>query len=303
MSVSEISIHQAIYLRQEPSNLRLVASSSDFAEEWQPEAERLCTGFGDRPAGVSCPAGLFAQPFGKDHVAVVQVADQGTDESSTPKILGFHFLILPRPFYVRWIGDPFAIAARFPPSWHSRGDLPTLSWEAIPLPLRTVAEVQRVLKRVDNVTGAAAPQSPTLLGGAQALVDGGRLVFERPAPHLDLIRDLWALLPHSTRCHLWPASFAFGNGLHFDALVVPQAGGPEFTGYLNEEQAGDYPEGRYELNLQIAAETGDQHQLNALFARRSRSQTFRLGVILLIGGIVLLFAMKWLNALMVQPQH
>ena len=98
----------------------------------------------------------------------------------------------------------------------------------------------------------------------------------------------------SVRTEFWPASFAFGNALHFDALVVPNAGGEEYAGYIHGEQAGDYPEGRYELNLQIAAENGDQRELDALFARRSRKETWRLGLILL--GMCLLVAIlgNWL---------
>src|SRR5262249_37683008 len=135
------------------------------------------------------------------------------------------------------------------------------------------------------------------LGGVQALVDGGRLVFERPAPATELLRSLWMLLPHSTRNQLWPASFAFGNALHFDVLVVPRAVGDDYEGYLTEEQTGDYPQGRYELGLQIAAEAGDQRELDALFARRSRAQTFRLGLVLLVGVIVLLLIAKLLRPL------
>ena len=45
-----------------------------------------------------------------------------------------------------------------------------------------------------------------------------------------------------------------------------------------DEQARDYPEGRYELALQTAAESGDQAELNRLFARRSSLDTIRIGL-------------------------
>jgi hypothetical protein len=151
-----------------------------------------------------------------------------------------------------------------------------------------VAEIQALFERHKLI-------QPTLLGGVQALVDGGRVVFERSEPDPDVIRALWALLPATTRAGLWPASFAFGNRLGFDALVVPKAQGVEFADYLREEQAGDYPEGRYEHGLQVAAEAGDQKELDALFARRSRAETWRLALVLL--GVVLFLAvvMKWLS--------
>ena len=61
---------------------------------------------------------------------------------------------------------------------------------------------------------------PALLGGVQILVDGGKLVFLRPAPDPGLIRGLWTLLPGPMRTALWPATFAFGNALGFDTKRI-----------------------------------------------------------------------------------
>jgi hypothetical protein len=284
--MADIPIEQAIYGNAGSGGYRFLARSPGFRDEWLHEAELLCTGFGERPAGVACPDCVFAQPLGPDHVAVVQVADQGSDDAGRPGALGFHLLVLPRKEYSDLIGDPFVIADRYPPSWEARDEVPTLSWPAEPLPGRTVAEVQRVLKEGD---------SPSLLGGAQALVDGGRLIFERPAPATPLLRDLWMLLPTSTRNRLWPASFAFDNALGFDVLVVPRLDITARDGYLTEEQAGDYPQGRYELNLQIAAEAGDQHALDALFARRNSAQTLKLALMLVVVVGILAVVMNILN--------
>lgn len=278
-------IEQAVYGSQDAGGYRFLARSPGFLEEWLPEAQRLCTSFGERRGTVACPACVFSHRFGKRHAAIVQVADQGGDDSGRPGALGFYLLVLPRAAYRNLGGDPFAIAERFLPPWRARGDLPGLGWPDEPPPARTVEQVQSVLKRDDG---------PTLLGGAQVLVDGGRLVFERPAPDTDLLRGLWTLLPTSTRWDLWPASFAFGNALRFDALVVLHAHGEEYAGYVTEQQAGDYPEGRYELNVQIAAEAGDQRGLDALFARRSRVETWRLGLTILALSLVLLLVMKLL---------
>jgi hypothetical protein len=269
------AIEQALYGGPSISSYRLLGRSRGFADEWLPEAQRLCAGFGERPPGMACPPCVFARPLDAQHVAVVQVADQGADDAGRLGPLAFRLLALPRRAYEALGGDPFAVAERFPPSWWTRGELPPLEWEWPPesLPPRTVQDVQRVLQRT--------LEGPSLLGGAQALVDGSRLVFERPGPDEDLVRCLWTLLPTSTRCRLWPAGFAFGNRLGFDVLVVPRAAGPELSGYLNEDQAAEYPEGQYELSLQIAAEAGDQHALDALFRRRSRAETWRLGLTLL----------------------
>jgi hypothetical protein len=295
LMMDDMVIEQAIYGSQGAGGYRFLARSSGFVDDWLPEAQRICAGFGERPAGVECPGCVFAQPLGKDHVAIVQVADLGTDDAGRPGALGFRLLVMPRLFYQQWLGDPFAVADQFPARWHARGELQALSWPAGRLPPRTVAEVQRVLQQVEGPAASPTPLSPILLGATQAVVDGSRVVFERVAPHTNLVRGLWTLLPHSTRCNLWPATFAFGNALGFDVLVVPRARGEEYAGYLTEQQAGDYPEGRYELNLQIAAEAGDQRELDVLFARRSRAQAFRLGLLMLVGAVVLLVVMKLLQ--------
>jgi hypothetical protein len=281
--MTAIPIEQAIYSNAAGGGYRFLARSTGFLDEWLPEAERICTGFGERPAGVACPLSVFAQPFGLHHVAVVQAADQGSDDAGRPGALGFRLLVIPRKDYQSFLGDPFAIAERFPPSWGARNDLPTLDWPREFPARRTVDELQKVLK---------GGNSATLLGGAQALVDGGGLVFERSAPDDTLVRGLWTLLPWNTRARLWPASFVFGNSLGFDVLVLPRADEMTFTSYLNEEQAGDYPEGRYERSLQVAVEAGDQAGLGDLFARRSSSQTLKLAMLLLVAFSVIAVAMQ-----------
>jgi hypothetical protein len=277
-------IEQAIYGVQAGDGYGVLARSPGFLDDWLPTAERLCRDFGERPAGVACPGCVFAQPFGGRNVAIVQAADQDFAAAGTGP-LAFRLLILPVGLYDRLGGDPFPIADQFPPDWKARGDLPSLEWAVGAPPARTVDEVQKVL----NV-----PYSAALLGGVQALLDGSRLVFERSSPDARLIRGLWALLPTCSRRDLWPASFAFGNACRFHAVVVPRADGPDFTGYVDEEQAGDYPEGRYELQLQTAVEAGDQKEMDALFARRSRRQMIRLALaLLLIMAIVPPVVMLW----------
>ena len=261
----DLTIEQALAAAT-PDGPAVTARSPGFGDEWEPELARLCTGFGQPPPGRHLPASVFAQPLGRTHVAVVTAAADGS-----PPALHFHCLAVPRKLYAA-LGDPFLIAEQFPPPWGERVVLPTLLWGDTPPP-RTVERVQRVLQEDD---------SATLLGGAQALVDGGRLVFERPFPAPDLLRRLWTLLPDSTRAELWPASYAFANVLDFHAVVVPQADPKAYPGALTEGQAGDYPEGRYELGLQMAAEGADQAALDALLARRSSRQTLRLAVVLLL---------------------
>jgi hypothetical protein len=134
-------------------------------------------------------------------------------------------------------------------------------------------------------------ESPALLGGAQILVDGGRLVFERPAGDLRMVSGLWLLLPEMTRCRLWPTSFAFSSELEFDVLVLPHLDERVQEGYTTEDQAADYPEGTYEFALQRAAETGEQHDLDEVFNRRDSYHTIRLaiGILVIVSAMVLVF--------------
>jgi hypothetical protein len=278
-------IEQALYGGQDRGGYRFLAKSPGFRDEWLPEAERLCTAFGERPAGVACPGAVFARPFGPRHVAVVQAADQGRDDAGRPGALAFRLLVLPRDLYADLGADPFRVADQFPPPWAARGELPPLEWPSGPPPRRTVEALRGVLD---------VPNSAVLLGGTQALLDGGRLVFERTEPAGHLVRSLWALLPDSSRRELWPATYTFANDPPFDVAVVPRASGPQFAGYVDEVRAGEYPEGRYELALQIAVEAGDQPAVDSLMSRRSRSQALRLGagllaVFLLVPAAVALF--------------
>jgi hypothetical protein len=268
------TIEQAVCDRSPSGQCTWLGRSSGFGDQWSAAAELLAAEFGDRPPGVACPEAVFARPIVTEHVAVVRAADQGTG-------LRFHFLILEHKLY-RHIADPFAIAERFPFPNPSRGELPTLEWPPKPLPARTVADLQAILKQGDG---------PLMLGAVQALIDGSRVVFERAAPDAGLVRSLWALLPDSTRAETWPSSFAFGNSTGFDLLVLPPTDGRIPTDYLTEEQCRDYPQGRYELHLQIAVEAGDQKAVDALLARRSSRETIRLagyiiGAMLLIGVVM-----------------
>lgn len=315
--MDQFSIEQALF-GAEATRIVPLAFSPGFREEWKQPAEEMINGYGERPANMPCPLAVFAQPFAGDQVAVVQVADQAAN------VLAFHFLVMPRLDYERYLGDPFHLAQKLPADWQRRGPLPTHAWPRAPLPGRTIQEVREVLQRLkvhalsedfepppanDDVTPGevqvhpnverteANSESPALLGSTQVLVDGGKVMFRRPGPDTKLMQGLWTLLPTTTRNRLWPASFAFSNQLQFDAVVLPRLEASELEGYTSEEQAVDYPEGRYELSLQVAAETGDQDQLNSLLGRRSVGDTWRLGLYLLAAMIVLVIGTSLVDKL------
>jgi hypothetical protein len=268
----QLSIEQALFGSRDASGYSILARSPGLREECLPAVERLCGDFGNRPAGVRFQSCFFARPLDSRYIAIVRVIDNGSDNVGRPATFLFHLLILSKSLYANLGGDPFFIADRFPVPSEATGELPTLLWTDRPLAPRTVAQLRKVLD---------VPHSPVLLGGTQALLDGGRLVFERNEPADDLVRSIWALLPTNSRCGLWPATFAFANAANFHVAVVPRSDDPVLAEYVDEERAGDYPEGRYELALQMAVEDGDQPRLDALLSRRSRRQVFQLGLALL----------------------
>ena len=145
--------------------------------------------------------------------------------------------------------------------------------------------MQAVLKRIkahalpENVDPETLPpltvdnaESPTLLGGAQILVDGGKLVFERSQPDASVVAALWTLLPHNLRASIWPATFAFTTISAFDVVVVPRLDALPLEGYTKETDAGDYPPGSYELALQTAAESGDERDLASRLRARHQQR-------------------------------
>jgi hypothetical protein len=246
--------------------------SANFADEWLAEAQRLINAFGSPPAGVACPDALFALPFGPSHVVVGQVA--GPPAFST---LRFRLLIVGRELY-GYLHDPFRIAEQFPPTWDARGELPALEWPAESGPTRrTIAQLTEVLKQND----------PFFLGASQTLVDTGRIVLEAAEPQLKRVRDLWTLLPDSTRRSCWPATYAFSPELGFDLLVMPKVPEGGIPGYLSEDQARDYPESRYERTLQIVVEAEDQPALDRLLSRRSSAETLRIALYLVLAFAIL----------------
>lgn len=261
-------MQQAVLLA-DARGVRVAARSDDFDV---PEGERLAVLFGRRPAGVACPLAHFARPFGKGHVAVVTVADRPGD------LLGFRFLVLSRELYA-YLGNPFAVADRYPPNWFASGSLPALEWPMEVLPERTVEQLDAVLKAAGDVS--------LLLGGTQALVDGTRVVLQRPAPDEPFFRDLWQLLPDRTRATLSVASFAFSDELGFDAVAMPVLPERSATAFHTEDGLCDYPASSYELSLQTAVESKNAAELRRLLARRTSDETLRLGLMIVAGALVL----------------
>ena len=270
----DLRIQQAV-ATTDARGVRVVAQTDGFDT---PEAERIAVLLGARPNGVACPLAHFACPFGRKHVAVVRVEDRPGGA------LGFRFLVLARELYLH-LGDPFAIADRYPPDWSATGTLSQLAWPMEVLPERTLERLDAILKAGDV---------SLLLGSAQALVDGNRVLLKRDEPAERFVRDLWQLLPDRTRCDLWPATFAFSDELGFHAAVGPTLPTPRHgVQVLPENAIRDYPQSSYELGLQLAIESGDRAGLKRLLARRTADDTIRLGLYILGFALVAAVVLKF----------
>jgi hypothetical protein len=269
----DLTIPHAL-LVADSSGVRVVTRSDDFPEAWDSTAVRMVEGFGPRPDGVSVPAAVAVLPFDKTSTAVIQFADHAGG-------LAFRLLILNRKLYDA-ISDPFAVSEAYPPNWSARDSLPPLRWTPDPTPARTVADVAAVLHH----------DGPLLLGATQALVDGGRVALKREAPDDATIRRIWQLLPYSTRNELAVATFAFGTDPRFQFSVTPNPPEKMPFGTLSEENCRDVPEGRYELALQLAAESLNQAEIDRLFLRRSSKDTLKLALLMVGVALVALLVSK-----------
>jgi hypothetical protein len=277
----DISIEQAIYRADQHGTYRCQCRSPGFSDQADFHAVRLCSGFLGKHNAEMAGDSVFAQPLNRDWVMVAQFHDRRNAQSPAPGLY-FRFLMVPRKAYRLWLGDPFTLADHFPPTWHAT-ELPRLSYRPDLSLDRHVADIETVLGR---------PDADRLLAATQALVDGARIAITWDSNAAEFIRSVWRLLPLSTRSELWPASLALNNSLAFDCIAMPTVDGETKERYLTDDQIDSYPTGRYEENLRSAIETADRHHLIALLQRRSRAQTLRLAVVLVILAAALAVAMR-----------
>ena len=271
---------QALVRREATGNFGIALGSPAFEPLWHSKVLAVCEAFAADPPETTLPAALFVQRLDRKHSLIIRSQPNARAKQG---VVGFHVLVAPFDHYASLQFDPFALAER-----SSRTGLllmTCLTWNGKPRcpGRRTVADVQKVLKRENG---------PELLGGCQALIDGSQLLFVRQNDDADVIRDLWMLLPYGNRLELMPATYAWNNKLKFDVAVAGPDKAANFAGYLTEEQAGGYPEGRYELSLQTAAEAEDQASLDVLWSRRSRREMWRIGILLLAVLAILAIAIK-----------
>jgi hypothetical protein len=277
----EIFIEQAIYYADPHGTYRCQSRSPGFTEQADFDAIRLCSGVSGTGRVETASDSVFAQPLNRDWVMVAQVRGGPDAEARSPG-LHIRFLMVPRKAYRLWLGDPFVLADHFPPPWDAR-ELPRLSYRPDLSFDRQVSAIDAVLKR---------PNADRILAATQALVDGARIALTWDGDTADFMRSVWRLLPFSTRSELWPATLAPSNLLAFDFVAMREVDDETRKRYLMGDQVDLYPAGRYEENLRSALETEDRHHLITLLQRRSRAQTLRLALFLVILATALAIGMR-----------
>lgn len=157
---------------------------------------------------------------------------------------------------------------------------------------RSAGDLLNILKSGDT---------PTLLGAAQLLVDGGKLHCPADAPvSVHQIASLWDLLPTRQRALLGWTNY-LNSARHRLAIG---AGSKPAEGSWNWDQAGDYPEGDYERSLHQAASQGDQDTVRRLLNRGSRADVMILGLLLLAAlvlGQLFLASTGWKPPPLIRP--
>ena len=157
---------------------------------------------------------------------------------------------------------------------------------------RSASQLLQILKDGDT---------PTLLGAAQLLVDGGSLHFVVEAPvAVDQVASLWALLPNRQRALLGWTTY-LNSDRHGLAIG---AGEKMAEGAWSWTQVGDYPEGDYERSLHQAATQGDEDTVGRLLNRGSRTDVMILGLLLLAAlaiGQLILASTGWKPPPLIRP--
>ena len=224
--------------------------------------------------------GLLGELFGTDPVGPrdgLTTMNLPTGERAIVRLIGSKAdVLLVRKRLWKFLHDPFLISDRFPPGQSA----PDMDWPEEPSPPRTAA-----LLEATHVGG----NGPLLLGVTQAVVDGARVLLLENTTEPTFVRDLWTMLPNATRIEAGLSSALPTLHPRINFAILPTLPSPMPTGYLNERMVLDYPEGRYERDLQFAFEAHDERGVQELLLRRSGREMLRMGVwavvILLVGSV------------------
>ncbi len=188
----------------------ILAHSPGCRPEWLGEFRAACQRFGE-PSRAGEDANAAGAVFAlrlpeKGPWLIAGVCPQGTDDHGRPGALAFHGLFVgTREF--RKIGyDPFLLTGALCRQWGAETTtLPAGTWR-------------------HELSSKPPSDDPGDLSGhiARTLAHGRRVALEADRPIDDLARRVWKSLTDRVRQRSSVATFAFGNGNHFDLVAVPR---------------------------------------------------------------------------------
>jgi hypothetical protein len=262
-------------IHRDAAGPRVIGRTPNVPVEWEDDALNAIARFGERRGTDEEKSGVFATPkqaSGLIFVVAFQLRIEGSPDA-------FRVLIVPRR--ERLAIDPWQLLELFP-HHDDKGELVPIAAERLWPTRRDVNTIRTILKEGD---------SPLLLGSAQALLDGCKIAVNQTDVSPHYVQELWQLLPDQSRMEWSFASYARSTENRFDVVVLPE-GRPISPGYLSAEQVRDYPEGRYELALQFAAENGDQRELDRLFARKTSNQILKMVIAMIAFALAAIVIIK-----------
>jgi hypothetical protein len=262
-------------LLRDHSGPRVIGRSPGVSFETEEWAMKVAVQFGDCPPGQRCPATVFTVD---DRGTLIVVKAGSLPGDGSPLVFRM-FGIDARDR----LGFDALAWADSQPLDAVKGELMNVEWTATFPPRRTVDQIRTILKAGD---------SPLLLGSVQALLDGCKIAVSRAEAGPNFVDDVWRLLPDKSKVEINPATFAYSAALGFDIVVLPDVPANGIPGYLSAEQVREYPEGRYELALQHAAENGNQAELDRLFARKTSREVLRLAIGMVVFALVVVLILK-----------
>lgn len=262
-------------LLRDSSGPRVIGRSPGVPFETEEAALKVAVQFGDRPAGTTCPESVFTV-MDRGTLWIIKTGSQPGDGSPLAfRMFGIAAKDRLGLDLLSWV-ESYPLEAL-------KGELSNVEWQDLHPRQRTVDEVRAILKGGD---------SPLLLGSVQALLDGCKIAVSLAEAGPDFVRHVWTLLPEKSKAEVNPATFAFSADLGFDIVVLPDIPAKGIPGYLTAEQVRDYPEGRYELALQHAAESGNQAELDRLFSRKTSREVLRLAIGMVVFALVVVLILK-----------
>jgi len=254
------------------------AVSEAFPVEAEEALEELIAAYGTPSVFVS--SALIVRPLGRQHWAIIRVGHSGPSLDSS---LGFRALLATNREWKRGL-DPFHLDDRHPPDWTLRGTVSAIDYE-VEIAAPTLAATFESLK---------THGSPLMLGATQVLIDGGKFVLPATEPQNAMFRAIWTMQPYASRIEFSFATFAFGPNLGVNAVAMPDPPAILPAGALNSEQVQDYPEGRYELAMQLAIEGQHQEEFDWLLRRKSSKQVLWTALLLIVAMTAALLLSKLL---------